>query len=285
MNKSLGYTLLLTTSLLFGGASANKKSSSKVMASVNSNHNLYTNPNCDDFVKTVTSSSKKPTASLSKAKILSSAWSDVISETGHRGKISEEFFQKVINFAKSVKIDPVDFSFIIFQESKFNPMCKNGSYAGLIQMDETAFKKCALRMLQYEQYCKNNPKKNLTLVQFNNKIENKKLSIPDIGKKNILFSTYSGLSRERQFEYASAYLRYRIHEQGLNGKKITSNQLWALIHRPFHCKKSDELINRSQFLSAVKIGGTVDVNGRNVVIKGVKQISPDNYKKIISCVK
>jgi len=284
MNKRMGYTLLLTSSLLFSGMANNKRMSNKNTVTSPSADYVRA-PKQDVFVSSKTAKVVSKPKLSNSASILSSAWSEIIEKTGHQSNLSPEFFSKILNFSKSIKTNPVDFTFILFQESKFNPKIKGGSYAGLIQMDETAFKNCALRMLQYEKYCKNNPKEKITLKEFNKKLENKKIRIPDIGKKNILFSTYAGLSRERQFEYSTAYLRYRIHEQGLVGKKIPSNQLWALIHKPSACKKTDELRNRATLLSAVKVGGTVNVNGRTVNITGVKQISPENYKKILSCVK
>ena len=72
-------------------------------------------------------------------------------------------------------------------------------------------------------------------------------------------------------------MSYRIHEKGLNGKNIPSNQLWALIHRPTDYNKPSELNTRARILNAVKNGGTVG----GVRVKGIKEISPVDFRRIM----
>ena len=46
------------------------------------------------------------------------------------------------------------------------------------------------------------------------------------------YEEYCKLPREKQLKYVEAYLKYRIEEKGLTGKKLSGGQVWTLIKRP-----------------------------------------------------
>lgn len=212
-------------------------------------------------------------AVASPAKKLSKAWSDILTKADSKKRkiiVSPEFFDELIRFAKEIKANPVDFTFIMFKESRFDPKTKCRDYLGLIQMDSTAFTECALGMMEYEKYCKDHPKEKITLHDYK-KISNQKgFKKPNIGSDRITYSTYKNLPREKQLKYAEAYLKYRIHEKGMNGKQLSAEQLWRLIHRPnVKGKELDkELKDRRNKLNDIK--------------KEIKKLYPEEYKQIIS---
>jgi len=233
-------------------------------------YNIVTAPPRDEFVHeySIKVDEVNEMEGTSTADILSESWSTIMTKANHKEtKISSAFFQELIRFSNEIKTSPINFTFIMYGESKFNPKAKYGSYLGLIQMDATAFKDCAIRMMEYEQYCKDT--KQVTLQEYNVLRQKKEFKKPNIGNKRISFNDYKNLSRERQLIYAEAYLKYRIHENKLNGKKIPSNQLWALIHRPANCKKSSELNERQRKIQKIK--------------NEVKSVDKDAYNKIINC--
>ncbi len=111
--------------------------------------------------------------------------------------ISLKFFEELTETAKRLNCSPEDLAAIIYGESHFDPQIKNstGKYTGLIQMDKRSFDSLQVdNKCTYEEYCK--------------------------------------LPREKQLKYVEAYLKYRIEEKGLTGKKLSGGQLWTLIKRP-----------------------------------------------------
>ena len=292
--NSKGYAVILAATMLLSvcGSKNTKESPAK-----STEHSLVSSPATDVYVPSSAAPAAKESASpvsvtktasapvvkstsashsvSQKAKVLSEAWSNIM-----RKDIKPEFFVKVINFADKIKTNPVDFSFILYQESEFNPKAKCGPYFGLIQMDKTAFDECVGRMMEYEQYCKENPKDKPDFYDYLDmrlKKGFKKPKNPDV----ITFEKYKALPREKQFKYSEYYLKYRIHQYKLNNKSIPDNQLYALIHKPAHCQKPVELQDRRSLLSAVKYGGSVDINGKAVLIKGVREISPKDFAAIM----
>ena len=218
---------------------------------------------------------------VSTPKVLNDSWSSIMEKEGYNVKLNQNFFKRVVDFSREIKADPVDLTFIMFQESKFDPSKKSaGGYVGLIQMDKTSFNDCALKMFEFEKYKKDHPQEDITLLDYVDKSSNKDFKKPNIGKDKISFDEYRHLSPEKQFKYAEAYIKYRIHEKGLNGRKIPSNQLWALIHRPSDYDKSSELNGRARLLNAVKNGGKIG----GEYVKGIKEISPIDYRRIVRLV-
>ena len=111
--------------------------------------------------------------------------------------ISLKFFEELTETAKRLNCSPEDLAAIIYGESHFDPQIKNstGKYTGLIQMDKRSFDSLQVdNKCTYEEYCK--------------------------------------LPREKQLKYVEAYLKYRIEEKGLTGKKLSGGQVWTLIKRP-----------------------------------------------------
>ncbi len=111
--------------------------------------------------------------------------------------ISVNFFEKVTKVAKRLNCNPEDLAAIIYIESHFDPQTKSssGNYVGLIQMDKTSFDSLEV-------------------------------------KNKCTYSEYCQLPREKQLKYAEAYLKFRIDEKGLSGKKLSGGQIYTLIHRP-----------------------------------------------------
>lgn len=273
--RSTGYAVMLASSMLVGvcGGKTIQKSSAKPAG-----HSLVSSPNMDVYIPEVASAVQEaaPSGVSKTAKVLSESWSVIVNE-----KVKPEFFQKVINFANKVKTDPIDLTFILFRESKFNPKAKNGSYVGLIQMDKNAFNECVGRMMEYEQYKKEHPQEKISLQDYL-KLRGKKGFKRPVNPNKISFSQYCNLPREKQFKYSEYYLNYRIHEHKLNNSRISSIQLWALIHRPAKCREKAELRDRQVLLNAVKYGGKVTTNGTTRPVKGIKELFPAEFKKIMS---
>ncbi len=140
-----------------------------------------------------------------EAQKLYSKWKKVMEEEAkvkqHRVKIdpniSVKFFDEITKSAKRLNCNPEDLAAIIYRESHFDPQVKSGSgnYVGLIQMDKVSFDSLEVKnKCTYAEYCK--------------------------------------LPREKQLKYAEAYLKFRIDEKGLAGKKLSGGQIYTLIHRP-----------------------------------------------------
>ena len=111
--------------------------------------------------------------------------------------ISLEFFDKIDKIAKRLNCRADDLAALIYRESHFDPQIKSssGKYAGLIQMDKTTFSCLDVKnKCSYEEYCR--------------------------------------LPREKQLKYVEAYLKLRIEEKGLTGKKLSGGQIYTLIRRP-----------------------------------------------------
>lgn len=111
--------------------------------------------------------------------------------------ISLKFFDEITKTAKRINCRPDDLAAIIYRESHFDPQVKSssGKYTGLIQMDKMSFDSINVdKKCTYEQYTK--------------------------------------LPREKQIKYSEAYLKFRIEEKGLTGKKLTGGQVYTLIRRP-----------------------------------------------------
>ena len=113
--------------------------------------------------------------------------------------ISLTFFKGIENVAKDIKCKPEDLAAIMYRESHFDPKAKVGTYTGLIQMDKITFDSIPGKKCSYAQYCK--------------------------------------LPREKQLKYAEDYLKMRIDENGLEGKRLSGGQIWTLIHRPSDINK------------------------------------------------
>ena len=127
--------------------------------------------------------------------------------------ISQEFFEKVTEMAERLNFNPDDLCAIMFRESGFKPNAhgknpKTGvDYYGLIQMDSTALKNAINHTIETEgKACGLDSK--MTLAK------------------------YAKLPREKQLKYSEAYIKFRIDEKGLTGKKLTGGQLWTLINSP-----------------------------------------------------
>lgn len=111
--------------------------------------------------------------------------------------ISFNFFNEVTKVAKNINCNPEDLAAIIYKESHFDPKAKSssGKYVGLIQMDKMTFDSLAIRnKCSYNDYCT--------------------------------------LPREKQLKYTEAYLKFRINEKGLKGKRLSGGQIYTLIRRP-----------------------------------------------------
>ncbi len=128
-------------------------------------------------------------------------------------KISLEFFEEITAMAERLNFDSDDLCAIMFRESGFKPNAhgKNSKtgvdYYGLIQMDKTSFTTVVAHALKTEgKDCKLDP--------------------------NMTYEKYAKLPREKQLKYSEAYIKFRIDEKGLTGKKLTGGQLWTLINSP-----------------------------------------------------
>lgn len=121
--------------------------------------------------------------------------------------ISKNFFVQVEDSAKRLNCKPEDLAAIIYRESHFDPRAKKGEYTGLIQMNKTAFDSIPDRKCTYSQYCR--------------------------------------LPREKQLKYAEKYLKMRIEEKGLKGKKLTGGQLYTLVWRPNDINKP-QIVTQAQ---------------------------------------
>ncbi len=120
--------------------------------------------------------------------------------------ISVQFFDEITKAAKRLNCKPEDLAAIIYRESHFDPQIKSstGKYAGLIQMDKVTFDSLKVdNKCTYAQYCK--------------------------------------LPREKQLKYVEAYLKFRIEEKGLSGKRLSGGQIYTLIHRPKDVDKPSAL--------------------------------------------
>lgn len=285
INK-IGYATIIAGTLLLSCCSKRQGDNPSTMNETVSEYvDSCQSTNHPEMAKTI-----KPAADVSFASpvlnkpsdILNDAWTSVMEKDGYKVKLTPKFFQQVIDFSRKNKLNAVDLTFIMFQESKFQSTERSSfGSVGLLQMDKTSFNNCALKMFEYEKYKKDNPDKDITLRDYLSESSKGGFKKPDIGKDRITFEQYSKLSPEKQFKYTEAYIKYRIHEKGLNGKKIPSNQLWALIHRPTDYDKSTELNGRARLLNVVKNGGTF---GKSKV-KGVREISARDFYRIIKSVK
>ena len=131
--------------------------------------------------------------------------------------ISLQFFKEIEATAKRLNCKPEDLCAIIYGESHFDPQVKNstGKYTGLIQMDKTSFDSLRVEnKCTYREYCK--------------------------------------LSREKQLKYVEAYLKHRIEEKGLEGKKLSGGQLWTLIKRPANINNSVYIRNQQKTVEKLK---------------------------------
>jgi hypothetical protein len=108
--------------------------------------------------------------------------------------ISQEFFDKLVDISKDLKLNPEDLAAVIYLESHFDPQIKGGDYYGLIQMNKTTYE--------------------------------------HIFPKDIPFDKYKALPREKQLKYVEGYIKYRIKEKGFENKEISGGLLRALIKRP-----------------------------------------------------
>ena len=129
------------------------------------------------------------------------SWSNVVP------KLSQKFFNELTAMSKRLNCNPEDLAALMFRESRFDPKANGGNYYGLIQMDEASLNAA----VQHD---------------FKTEGENCKLD------KNITMEKYINLPREEQLKYAEAYLKFRIDEKHLTGKKLSGGQLWTLIKRP-----------------------------------------------------
>lgn len=111
--------------------------------------------------------------------------------------ISVNFFNEVTKVAKNINCNPEDLAAIIYKESHFDPRAKSssGKYVGLIQMDKMTFDSLEI-------------------------------------KNKCSYNDYCTLPREKQLKYTEAYLKFRINEKGLKGKRLSGGQVYTLIRRP-----------------------------------------------------
>ncbi len=153
---------------------------------------------------------KQSSSSSSVAQRLHSKWQTVMEEESkvkqHRFKcdpnISVKFFDEITKIAKNINCNPEDLAAIIYKESHFDPRVKSssGKYSGLIQMDKMTFDSLEVKnKCTYREYCR--------------------------------------LPREKQLKYTEAYLKFRIDEKGLKGKRLSGGQIYTLIRRPADINK------------------------------------------------
>lgn len=141
--------------------------------------------------------------------------------------ISKKFFQEIVQTAERLNCNPEDLAAAMYRESHFDPQISSssGKYKGLIQMDKQAFK------LALEHAVKTG----------NKRIDPK-----------MTYDKYAKLPREQQIKYAEAYLKFRIDEAGLTGKKINGGQLYVLIHVPSHIDNPKEVRKHQAYIAKAK---------------------------------
>lgn len=141
--------------------------------------------------------------------------------------ISKKFFEDIVKTAERLNCKPEDLAAAMYRESHFDPTTKSssGKYKGLIQMDEQALKDS---------------------VNYAVKTDNRQIN-PDIKYKE-----YAKLPREKQLKYAEAYLKFRIDEKGLTGKKLTGGQLYTLIRVPNSINNSKEVKKHQEYINKAK---------------------------------
>lgn len=141
--------------------------------------------------------------------------------------ISKKFFQEVVETAERLNCKSEDLAAAMYRESHFDPQISSssGKYKGLIQMDKQAFK------LALEHAVKTG----------NKRIDPK-----------MTYDKYAKLPREQQIKYAEAYLKFRIDEAGLTGKKLNGGQLYVLIHVPSHIDNPKEVKKHQAYIAKAK---------------------------------
>ena len=172
---------------------------------------------CINFLRFNPKEPKKTKQYSEKVKELHHKWQNVMVEEAKvqspkfkiksDPNISVEFFESLEKIANRLNCDVEDLAGIMYRESRFDPQAESpsGKYTGLIQMDKETFENCIKlkNRCTYEQYCK--------------------------------------LPREEQLKYAEEYLRFRINEKGLTGKKLSGGEIYTLIHVPSHIHNSEEI--------------------------------------------
>jgi len=185
------------------------------------------------------------------AEILIRGWSSVLkAENYPKSDLSKDFFMMLIRFSREIGTDPLEFSAIIMKESRFDPNKSGGIYFGLIQMDKTSFNNDVKSMIEYEQYCKDNPNKNISIDDYEILSSKKGFKKPFCSDM-ISFEQYKKLSREKQIKYSEYYIKFWINKKGLKGQKLSGKEVWALIHSPAKFDSKTELRQREIKLNKI----------------------------------
>lgn len=149
---------------------------------------------------------EKHDSTAADVKKLKDMWSSVA-----KG-VSDEFYKEIVEIAKRVNCDPVYLSIVLYQESKFNPRAKNGSFRGIGQMSH------------------------VTLADSLQHVKRKNLDIEVNTKMTI--NRFERLSREKQLPYIEAYIMNAKNLAGIGAnEKIEPGELYALFFTPGNANK------------------------------------------------
>lgn len=149
---------------------------------------------------------EKHDTTAAEVKKLKEMWSPVA-----KG-VSDDFYKEIVEIAKRVNCDPVYLSIVLYQESKFNPRAKNGSFRGIGQMSH------------------------ITLTDSLQNVKRKNLNIEVNTKMTI--NRFAQLSREKQLPYIEAYIVNAKRIAGIGEKeKLEPGQLYALFFTPGNADK------------------------------------------------
>lgn len=144
--------------------------------------------------------------SAKEVKKLKDMWSPVA-----KG-VSDKFYEEIVAIAKRVNCDPVYLSIVLYQESKFNPRAKNGSFRGIGQMSH------------------------VTLADSLQNVKRKNLDIEV--NTSMSLNRFAQLSREKQLPYIEAYIMNAKRIAGMSAnEKIESGKLYALFFLPGYADK------------------------------------------------
>ena len=128
--------------------------------------------------------------------------------------VSDKFYEEIVAIAKRVNCDPVYLSIVLYQESKFNPRAKNGSFRGIGQMSH------------------------VTLADSLQNVKRKNLDIEV--NTSMSLNRFAQLSREKQLPYIEAYIMNAKRLAGMSAnEKIESGKLYALFFLPCNADKPE----------------------------------------------
>jgi len=150
--------------------------------------------------------------------------------------VSKEFVAGVIQIAKDLNCKAEDLTTLIYIESHFDPSQKNGSFHGLVQMNENALNSA-------KEYAKDNPKMCKGV---------------DLNKS---FESFCKQSREEQLPYVKAYL-LKMKEMYVKSpaKKLSGGELYTLVLAPSNFNEKYVIAKDS---SNYKGNSNLDVNKRD----------------------